>query len=612
MLRPRLAGAALFAAALAPFGLAHAQALPGSPTIAYASLAGVHPNLFIADADGANERTLLAPNDYDNYNASFSQSGDWVVFTSNRSGSADVYRVHPDGSGLERLTDHPAFDDQGVLSPDGASLAFVSTRDGRANIWLLDMRRKTLLNLTENSSGDFRPAWSPDGTQIAFSSDRDSPHTPMSTPGAAPFFFPLRTQVYVMARDGTQLRRLTNAAVSAGGPSWSVDGTKIVYYEASSVGAQIFSIDVATGAREALSDNAAAKSAPRWVAGAGVMWASQGPFFFPNGMPGQPPVGIERATGAPGARGAFRSPSWSADGKRLVFDRDMGAWPPLGYAWSRDSRYRVLRTGIFPSFSPRGDRLVENNGWAGAAHNSIVLVSPNGSSSVLFDDPMRNALAPKWSPHGDLVAFAIGEFLQTLAGRENVTSHLATIPATGGAIEELPAAGEHAGFPSWSPDQTKLVYADFSREQRGLRILDLKAQRATQLTTGPDTFPAWSPLGDRIVFTSNRDGDYEIYTVRPNGKGLTRLTHSPGNDAHPAWSPDGEWIVFASNRTGFKDETGGMSDGEIFVMSADGSEVRQLTENTFEDGTPAWRPPPPPPPPPTRAQRKAEREEDRR
>jgi Tol biopolymer transport system component len=584
-----LARFALFAAALAPLAAARAQFGSGAPTIAFASLTGVRPNVFIADADGSNARPLLAPNDYDNFNASFSQSGDWIVFTSDRSGSADVYRVHADGSGLERLTDNPAFDDQGVLSPDGSSLAFVSTRDGAANIWLLDLRKRALSNLTEGSSGDFRPAWSPDGTRIAFSSDRDSPRTPLSAPGAAPFFIPLRTQIYVMARDGTELQRLSSAADSAGGASWSPDGTKVVYYERTGAGSQIVSIDVANGARETFGDGGA-KSAPRWVADAGVMWASQAPFVSPAGLPGQPAVGIERAAGSPGARGAFHSPSWSADGKRLVFDRYLGAWPPYGYTWSRDSRYRVLRTGIFPSFSPRGDRLVENNGPAGAAHNSILMVSSNGSSTVLFDDPLRNSLAPKWSPTGDQIVFAIGEFLQTLAGRESLTSHLALIPASGGAVKELPAAGEHVGFPSWSPDATKVVYANFDTAHRGLRIFDLKSQHVTQLTTGPDTFPAWSPNGDRIAFTSNRDADYEIYTVRPGGGGLTRLTRSPGNDAHPTWSPDGEWIAFASNRTGFKDETPGMSDGEIFVMRADGSDPRQLTENASEDGTPAWRP----------------------
>src|SRR5262245_11260763 len=285
---------AFLVCALAAVPAAHAQFGSGAPTIAYASLTGVRPNVFVADADGSNARPLLPPNDYDNYNASFSESGDWVAFTSDRSGSADIYRVHVDGSGLERLTDHPAFDDQGVLSPDGSLLAFVSTRDGAANIWLLDVRRKTLSNLTEGSSGDFRPARSPDGTRIAFSSDRELPQTPSSLPGAAPFFHPLRTQVYVMARDGTELQRLTSAPDSAGGPSWTDDGRKLVYYEREGAITTIYSIDVSTGAREKLNDAPGAKSAPRAVVGYGVMWASQGPFFQPNGTPGQPPVGVER------------------------------------------------------------------------------------------------------------------------------------------------------------------------------------------------------------------------------------------------------------------------------------------------------------------------------
>jgi Tol biopolymer transport system component len=63
------------------------------------------------------------------YDASFSFDGEWVVFTSERHGSADIFRVRANGMGLERLTDSPAFDDQAALSPDGYSLAFVSTRD---------------------------------------------------------------------------------------------------------------------------------------------------------------------------------------------------------------------------------------------------------------------------------------------------------------------------------------------------------------------------------------------------------------------------------------------------------------------------------------------------
>ena len=96
------------------------------------------------------------------------------------------------------------------------------------------------------------------------------------------------------------------------------------------------------------------------------------------------------------------------------------------------------------------------------------------------------------------------------------------------------------------------------------------------------------------MFSRQADGDYEIYAVKADGTGLKRLTHSPGNDAHMAWSPDGEHIVFTSSRMGFKDEVmytdAPQPYGELFVMRHDGSDVQQLTDNQWEEGTPAWLP----------------------
>ena len=54
------------------------------------------------------------------------------------------------------------------------------------------------------------------------------------------------------------------------------------------------------------------------------------------------------------------------------------------------------------------------------------------------------------------------------------------------------------------------------------------------------------------MFSRQAEGDYEIYTIKPDGTGLKRLTRSRGNDAHMAWSPDGAQIVFASTRMGFR------------------------------------------------------------
>jgi Tol biopolymer transport system component len=113
--------------------------------------------LFIAAADGSNERPLLSNSALD-YNASFSADGQWIIFTSERGGSADIYRVHLDGSGLERLTNDPAYDDQGTLSPDGKQLAFVSSRGtGSADIWVLDLQTRKARNLTRHRPISGRP-----------------------------------------------------------------------------------------------------------------------------------------------------------------------------------------------------------------------------------------------------------------------------------------------------------------------------------------------------------------------------------------------------------------------------------------------------------------------
>ena len=127
------------------------------------------------------------------------------------------------------------------------------------------------------------------------------------------------------------------------------------------------------------------------------------------------------------------------------------------------------------------------------------------------------------------------------------------------------------------------------------RVRRRGATRKLETGSDFDTFPTWSPRGDWIAFTSKRDGDYEIYRIRPDGTDLQRLPRSPGNDAHPAFSPDGEWIAFATARQGFKDEAVGLllagafqPYGELAVMRADGSDVRMLTDNSTEEGAPSW------------------------
>ena len=120
-------------------------------------------------------------------------------------------------------------------------------------------------------------------------------------------------------------------------------------------------------------------------------------------------------------------------------------------------------------------------------------------------------------------------------------AQIATIKPDGSGFQAIVDDGINNGFPSWSPDGKKIVY----RRAKQLVIRTLADGKTTALTDGShyDNFPAWAPNGSVILFTSDRsDGRFELYTIRPDGTDLKRLTNVPGSNAHAAWSSDGAWI----------------------------------------------------------------------
>jgi Tol biopolymer transport system component len=224
------------------------------------------------------------------------------------------------------------------------------------------------------------------------------------------------------------------------------------------------------------------------------------------------------------------------------------------------------------------------------------MMNSDGSQrSVLFSDAEKSALGPVWSPQGDKIAFALGQFFQSING--SAVADIAVMRSDGTGLKILTDGSGNYGFPSWSPDGRYIVYRSSGKDKNNLSIINVETSEVRTLTTGSnnDNFPSWSPMGDRISFTSYRDGDYEIYTIKRDGTDLRRLTNISGNEAHNNWSPDGKWIVFTSARGGFKDEAtlhpyNPQPYGDIYVMRADGSDVRMLTDNQFEEGTPSWIP----------------------
>lgn len=583
------------------------------------AFARVFPNpgqlgLFIAAADGSHERLLLPATDLD-YDPVWAPDGRSIVFTSERDGSAELYRVNPDGTGLERLTEHPAYDDQAAFSPDGTHIVFVSSRAaGTADLWTMDLATRVATPLTTGPGGDFRPAWSPDGQWIAYASDRDN---------ASPFAYGRWERLHVVdlvvvRPDGSGRRTVGARGDFCGSPKWTRDSRHLVAYcmtaeqtlanrrpaPVPGSHSRLVSIDINSGVASEIAAGPGVKLNPTPLAGNDVGYIRKDTGGEAEGS------GIYYTSGKRGPRGDVRAAAWSPDGTQVVFHKRLSApIAPFRSTFSRHPDYDLSLTGTFlPSFSPDGARFVTNsrptrNATATGA-TLLVTTTATGRTAVVYENTNNNVLAPQWSPRGDRIIFAVGTFEGFFNGfhglflkpedRVEGGAHIATIAPDGTGYQELTSRTANNAFPSWSPDGTRFVFRTFGPDGNGLRIMDVATRQVTTLTREYDNFPLWSPRGDLITFSRQADGAFEIYTIRPDGTEPTRLTFTRGNDAHMAWSPDGEFIVFVSSRLGFKDEApytdAPQPYGDVFVMRHDGTDVRQLTDNQWEDGTPAWRP----------------------
>lgn len=151
-----------------------------------------------------------------------------------------------------------------------------------------------------------------------------------------------------------------------------------------------------------------------------------------------------------------------------------------------------------------------------------------------------------------------------LVGGLGLASIIATNGDNGGDLSTLLFTSDRDG--------NKEIYSMLSDGSSVKRLTNNQAS---------DTFARWSPDRKKIVFESRRDGNAEIYVMDSDGSNPVNLSNNAADDGSPVWSPDGRQIAFVSTRSG---------NDDIFVMNADGSGQTRITHDVESDRQPVWSP----------------------
>jgi Tol biopolymer transport system component len=411
-----------------------------------------------------------------------------------RSPSGPVPSAHASAV-FSQLTTQAGIENFPSISPDGKTFVYVSSASGNEDIYLQRVDGKNAINLTKDClQDDTQPVFSPDGSLIAFRSERES------------------GGIFVMGATGESVRRLTDFGFN---PAWSPDGREIAVSTESILDplsrrttAALYAVNVATGAKRLVKKGDAVQ--PSWSPHGDriAYWA------LPLGS-GQRDIWTIPASGSsPGAEAVAVTsdaavdwnPIWSPDGKFLYFSSDRNGTMNLWSVAIDEKSGRVLGNP---------EPMTVPSRWCG-----FLSISRDGRE-LLYSSRDETSGIRK---------------VTLEPARERVTGEPVPILSGSLLVRDI----------SPSPDG-KWVAFTTRGAQENLFVISADGSHQRQLTN--DSFknrgPAWSPDGKRITFYSNRGGRYEIWSVNPDGSGLTQLTQISGPGVwFPLWSPDGTRLAF--------------------------------------------------------------------
>ena len=579
-------------------------------------------DIYLMTADGSDVRRVTF--DFNAYSPKWSPDGRRLVF---EIPGAGIYATSDDGEGTTAIV-RSSFARSGVgapvepaWSPDGNSIAFVSRSFAfspesfssvRRDIYVADVNGERITQLTNTpGAAEYAPSWSPDGKMIVY--DRTVPAT--------------QGDIWIMNADGSGQRELFSSVENETYPSFSPDGSKIVFSSSQDGDSEIYVIDATGEGLRKLTGNTYADWAPHWSAdGSQIVFASD--------RYGDDEIFIMSADGTDEVTltdddATDRSPAWS----------------PRKRGVSITAASLALRANPSPAVRPANEVVAE-------ARPSIVGIElgDGGSGSGFIIDPTGLVLTDNHVIEGsdeltvllddgtELSAYVIGRDLirdlAVLGIRSEDGTPFPTISLTSrpiGLADQVVALGLPLGSDvitatsglvsalrtdegtnttlvqteaAVNPGNSGGPLVNLQGEVVGIIVSKLVhvviegvgfAVSAATINTYLDRLiagetigaaiankdPDVSPDGSKVAFASDRTGDWEVYVARTDGTELARVTFDRGNDARPVWSPDGSKIAFESDRD---------DNWEIYVANADGTNPTRLTDDPGADRNPVWSP----------------------
>jgi Tol biopolymer transport system component len=289
------------------------------------------------------------------------------------------------------------------------------------------------------------------------------------------------------------------------------------------------------------------------------------------------------------------NPGWSPDGRRLIYSTGRMELRPqnsesVSELWFVDadgSNAQRLYGGdaTLPSWSPGGERIAFGQRLGTDRNISILTIAVTGGEPVLIV-ASKTAIDwnPIWSPDGQYLYFSsdrggsmnlwrVG--IDEISGRQRGNPEPITTPAPFAAHLSISRDGRQLAFSSVLETQNiqrleiDPVKAEPIREPRNLTT-------GTRRWSSPDP----SPDGRWVAFYSQIQPEGDLYLIKADGTGLRQLTSDPAIDRVPRWSPDGKWIAAFSDRNGRL---------QVWKIRPDGSDLQQVTDGP-DHGVLAWAP----------------------